>query len=340
MSTGIRHTLCLGLLALLLLPAASAQAKTQPTPMPVPQPISAPSLSPHALFPALDAQGFLPEGEFIHADDENGLWLYANATLRVEIIRKFDPELPLTWYEADIWAAPGNLLHTVPAGESWKRRAYANPDVIARNAKAVLALSTDYFQYREQRGLRVGIILRDGQVLHDATLKRDASRFPNLDTMAILPDGSLGVYHNDEWTAQQYLDMGARDVLAFGPWLIRDGVINDTLGKRISSEQPRMAFGMVSPGHFVCVLAEGRMRNVSTGTYLPVMAELLKNKGCTEALNLDGGQTSVISFMGKRINRIGTYNESVNKPRDAIEMLVIGQSEQVPSADPTKKQKK
>ena len=326
------------LLVLLCVPVDGAAGKPRPSPTPVPVPsvASTPATQAHPLFPPLDEQGFLPEGEFVLAQEEEGLWLYADDTLRVEIVRRFDADLPLTWFEADIWTAPGELLRLTPASGSWDRLAYDTPDGIARTARAVFAISADYFQYRINRELRIGIVLRDGNIVSAKTLPRDTTRFPNLDTMAILPDGSLRVFYNDEHTAEEYLAMGAKDVLCFGPWLVRDGEINPNFGERVSSPQPRLALGMVEPGHYVCIMAEGRMSRTSVGTFLPTMAKLLRDKGCVEALNLDGGQTAVISFMGTRINRIGSYNDGKTTPRSAMEMLVVGTSEQVAPAGPSR----
>ena len=39
-------------------------------------------------FPALNDAGFLDSGEFVWEDEENGVWRYASATLRVEIFRR------------------------------------------------------------------------------------------------------------------------------------------------------------------------------------------------------------------------------------------------------------
>ena len=53
--------------------------------------------------PERDAEGFLAEeGEFIHEDDEAGLWIYLSPTLQVEIRRQQDDRIPLIWFETDI----------------------------------------------------------------------------------------------------------------------------------------------------------------------------------------------------------------------------------------------
>ena len=38
--------------------------------------------------------GYLPEGEFLYEDAEQGLWAYVSDTLQVEIIRWEQPEIP------------------------------------------------------------------------------------------------------------------------------------------------------------------------------------------------------------------------------------------------------
>ena len=81
--------------------------------------------------------------------------------------------------------------------------------------------------------------------------------------------------------------------------------------------QPRCAIGMVEPGHYFAALAEGRIRNVSVGVSVAQMAEWMQKGGCTEALNLDGGQTAVMTFMGKQISRIG--NMTAAKPAPALQ---------------------
>ena len=86
--------------------------------------------------------------------------------------------------------------------------------------------------------------------------------------------------------------------------------------------QPRCAIGMVEPGHYYAVLAEGRIRNISIGVSIAQMAELMQKGGCKEALNLDGGQTAVMLFMGEQISRIGKTNA-----RATTEIIGVGHSD-------------
>lgn len=53
--------------------------------------------------PKVDAYGYPLSGEYVHSDDENGLWFYASPTLVIRIDRFFDAEQVLTWYEAQVF---------------------------------------------------------------------------------------------------------------------------------------------------------------------------------------------------------------------------------------------
>ena len=73
------------------------------------------------------------------------------------------------------------------------------------------------------------MVIRNGQVFYDRVPEANRHQFPNLDTLAMLEDGSWHVFHSDEHTAQEYLDMGVTNTFAFGPILVRDGIVDRSL---------------------------------------------------------------------------------------------------------------
>ena len=140
--------------------------------------------------------------------------------------------------------------------------------------------------------------------------------------------GDMQVFLSNEKTAEEYLAMGAYDVLAFGPYLIRDGELNEfgleTYGL---SHAQRTAIGMVEPGHYFAMMLEGR-HSKSSGDGISFLAEKLYERGCTQAFNLDGGATSCIVFMGKQLN-ISNAEYPRASARGTAEILGIGTSELV-----------
>ncbi len=84
-----------------------------------------------------------------------------------------------------------------------------------------------------------------------------------------------------------------------GPVLVQDGDIKITnneerkfAGREIKNHEPRTAIGYTKDNKLVILVCEGRSKT-ATGLTLVQLAEILKNLGCIEALNLDGGEVVV-----------------------------------------------
>ena len=287
-------------------------------------------------FPALNDAGFLDSGEFVFEDGENGVWRYASATLRIEIFRREQAKPARVWYEAEIFCAEGSEGPRMIVNDPNNRTTKTNyPHKIARKNGTVLAISGDFAWWRLKKKLRYpGIIIRDGEILSDRTKKRNGKGFPNLDCLAIWPDGDMKVFYSDEMTAEEYLEAGAADVLCFGPILIRDGELNeDALKKYGTSHAERTAVGMAEKGHYWFMMLEGRIKR-SKGDDIRFLAEKLLDKGCTLGFNLDGGDTSCIVFMGHQLCKM--MNGKKNKPsRSTGDILGVGRSDLLPAvSDP------
>ncbi len=282
-------------------------------------------------FPELNEQGFMDEGEFVFEDPENGIWRYAGADLRVEIFRRSEEKPARVWYEAEIWCAEGSrgprMIMNDP--EHWARNV-AYPYKLARKTGTVIALSGDYAHTRVTQKSRVGIVLRDGKIISEKTWPAGSSHFPNLDCLAIYPDGDMRVFDSNEKTAREYEEEGAADVLAFGPWLIRDGKLNEAaLAKYGKSTAQRAAVGMAEKGHYFFMMLEGRIKR-SKGAGISFLAEKMMEKNCTVAFNLDGGQTACIVFMGHQLCKMDNKKRNLSS-RSTSDILGVGHSELLPA---------
>lgn len=283
-------------------------------------------------FPQLNADGFLDEGEFVYANEAEGVWRYASQDLKIEIIRRSEEEpIKVRWYEAEVWSKGDEVWRLFTNEEGKHMSTNSWPYIVAQKNQAVLAISTDFAQYRyPKRDTSVGIIIRNGKVFSKKTRKSTYKGFPNLDVLALYPDGRMEVYDSDEKTADEYLAMGVTTTLAFGPYLIRDGVINtEGLAHLSKSRNPRAAIGMVEPGHTFAMMLEGRCKESKGGT-VDFLAEKMLARGCTTAFNLDGGETACILFMGEQLNIVGGANNKAGNARRTTELLGIGVSDQVP----------
>ncbi|HPJ01877.1 MAG TPA: phosphodiester glycosidase family protein [Candidatus Limiplasma sp.] len=299
-------------------------------PLTQPQAVASPVEELPAVFPELNESGFLDEGEFIYDNDDSGQWVYISPTVKIIIERKYDGSAPLRWYEAEIWSDidAGELLNSLQYDDKTVGTTHVDASITARKRGTVFGINTDYYTYRQGSPRAEGIVIRDGTVVINDPFSEPTTYFPNLDTLALFPDGSMQVHASYELPAQAYLDMGATDVYSFGPWLINNGVMNPASEKWNTAKNPRCAIGMVEPGHYVVIMAEGRIKE-SDGVTMLHLALLMEQKGCQVAFNLDGGQTAVILFMGRQLNTIGAYDGQTSARR-TTEILGIGTSASVP----------
>ena len=298
-----------------------------------PAPTEVPAYMAH--MPALNAKGFLDEGEYLYSSEDEGLWIYVSQTSKVIIQRKYDATQPLTWFEADLYGDldAGEMLRTVQNDPEKMGKVRVDATETAKKHSVVFAMNTDYYTYRVavNNNRHTGIVIRDGRILYDDPYTEKQvtnSMFPNLDMLAFMPDGSLKVYHSWEKTAQEFIDEGVQTVYSFGPYLLLDGKVSERAYANNENKNPRCAIGMVEPGHYVAIMCEGRLKR-SAGVTISYLAKMMRAKGCQVAFNMDGGQTAVMVFMGKQLNQIGAYDGGKTNSRPTSEVLGFGTSEQV-----------
>lgn len=97
-----------------------------------------------------------------------------------------------------------------------------------------------------------------------------------------------------------------RTAVGGGPVLLQDGQIkisnNEELkfaGKAIDDKHPRTVMGYTKDNKLIILVVEGRNPGKAEGATLTQEAQLLKDLGCWEALNLDGGGSSCMLVNGK-----------------------------------------
>jgi len=283
----------------------------------------------------LSPEGFLrgnnPGEKYMLEDPENGFWQYASADLAITV-RQYTEEVTsgkkkrkLEYCIADIHASEASPLTPVMTEASKKRIAgykQVSPETLIEKHPAVFAMSDDMYGIRFVRNFNFkGIVVRNGEILSGKTRNSKKSRpWPNLDVLALYPDGSMKTFICDELSAEEYLSQGATQVFSFGPVLIRDGAITEQVldPKYYPYNEPRVAIGMVEPWHYIAIVVRGRPREQYAGVHLDWVAQKLLDHGCVEAMNLDGGETATMMFNGKVIEKGG------NQLRSQGSMIVFG----------------
>ena len=97
-----------------------------------------------------------------------------------------------------------------------------------------------------------------------------------------------------------------KHIISGGPYLVRNGeVYIDMTAQKLGSiggRNPRTAIGYTKDNDLILITADGR-EGSSIGLTLTELANLLKSLGCTNAINLDGGGSTVMYVKGKVVNK-------------------------------------
>jgi exopolysaccharide biosynthesis protein len=112
---------------------------------------------------------------------------------------------------------------------------------------------------------------------------------------------SVGYSYRDEFKKWKM-----QTAIGGGPSLLQNGNIRITNneerrfgGKAINDKHPRTAMGYTKDNKLIILVVQGRFPNIAEGATLTQEAQLLKDLGCIEALNLDGGGSSCLLVNGK-----------------------------------------
>jgi exopolysaccharide biosynthesis protein len=142
--------------------------------------------------------------------------------------------------------------------------------------------------------------------------------------LVIDKDGNLSVVSEGEVSLDSLSDIGAWQVLSFGPGLVVDGSIVVNSSSEVDQamlSNPRTAIGQISKLHYIITVSDGRSTE-SEGISLLQLAEEFKKRGCTVAYNLDGGGSSTMYFNGVVINN-PTSGRSIGE-RKVSDIVYIG----------------
>lgn len=111
-----------------------------------------------------------------------------------------------------------------------------------------------------------------------------------------------------------------------GPVLLQKGRIQITndielkfTGKAINDKHPRTAMGYTKDNKLIVLLVEGRNPGVADGVSLTQLAAIMKDLGCVEALNLDGGGSSCMLINGKETIKVS--DKTGQRPVPAVFMI-------------------
>lgn len=205
----------------------------------------------------------------------------------------------------------------------------ANQNVVIRNKKIVgynihtiNGRGKDTFTYRHPFGSAIGISKKrnaDIAWVHADTGLRYA--FAYQQAVVAQKDSFTSIYQNDP-RKPMMRDMASvrglksprwkmQTAVGGGPVLLQNGEIKITnneelkfAGKAIDDKHPRTAMGYTKGNKLIVLVIEGRNPGKAEGATLTQEAQIFKDLGCEEALNLDGGGSSCMLVNGKETIKV------------------------------------
>ena len=175
---------------------------------------------------------------------------------------------------------------------------------IARKANAILAIGGEYFASDEG-----GLIVRMGKVQQGRK-----SPYKSRDLLAVDDAGNFHILirpkENKEFNSQLKALTEQNtliNVFDFGPALVIDGAIREFPLKNkeidyafnLGHKEPRCAIGQTGELEYVLVVVDSFKRDGKSGYTGAELAQLMLDLGCTQAYNLDGGNSCLMVFHGE-----------------------------------------
>ncbi len=249
----------------------------------------------------------------------------------IKIMKGRNDELPINAWAAIIDPRDPNVDLNVIVSEDIDRRETLTQ--FSQNKKARVVVNGGYFLIDKTPTEHVGLLYVNNRTVAPATksvLRNNKRYFTARGAVGFLDDGGIDIAwvtsRNDslfnfpeplENQPEEPVDSfdfskaetwEVDDAIHAGPVLMHDGKIRVTsneevfFGSTIPDIHPRTAAGYRNSGELVLLVVDGRQVD-SRGVDLQELAILMRDLGCVEAINLDGGGSSAMVVDGKLLNR-------------------------------------
>ena len=142
-------------------------------------------------------------------------------------------------------------------------------------------------------GMPTGLVIAGGEVLNKSGGSSDHNVVVGFNQDNVMVIG--------EMTSIRAVDKGLRDALAFGPALILNGKAARVKGSS-SGLNPRTAIGQRADGAVLMLVIDGRQASSLGATYADLIS-VMQEYGAVNAINLDGGSSSLMYYKGEYLNK-------------------------------------
>jgi len=198
---------------------------------------------------------------------------------------------------------------------------------MAAKQNAVIAIGGDY--YGSDKG---GYIVRQGEII-----EKRAKPYPTRDLLCVDENGDFHIilrqrnaYEKKKQVNESFTDDLKKlvsehtlvNVFEWGPALVIDGVkqeIPESYSGALTHRNPRCAIGQTGPLEYVLVVVDTvthHDRSGKEGATGEELAQFMADLGCTQAYNLDGGNSALMVFHNQNYS-----DKTVNEERSVSDII-------------------
>ncbi|MDR1262336.1 MAG: phosphodiester glycosidase family protein [Oscillospiraceae bacterium] len=221
--------------------------------------------------------------------DTGGGAIYSNQADNARVAVKKVKVGEAVCFVADIWVRDIHSLRSGFANDQAGQGVTADVVDMSKKLNAIVAANGDYYGARAK-----GVVIRNGVLYRDSAFE---------DVCVLYEDGVMETYSKQEFDVASAVSRKAWQAWSFGPELLDDGKAMTVFNSSVVPTNPRTAIGYYEPGHYCLVVADGRQQGYSAGLHMKELSAFFEILGCKAAYNLDGGQSSMMTFEGELINQ-------------------------------------
>lgn len=166
---------------------------------------------------------------------------------------------------------------------------------MAKRENALVAINGGGFEddtTLNSGGVSQGIVIKDGKILSYSRYTRSGG------LIGFTNDNKL---YLGRVSAEEAINLGVRDAVEFGPFLIINGEASKSVGNGGYGLHPRTVIGQRKDGVVLFLVIDGR-RIGCMGADMDDLIEIMQRYGAYNAANLDGGNSSALVINNELIN--------------------------------------
>ena len=252
-----------------------------------------------------------------HAESYLSNWEYEDPSLHIKIDQGRVNDT--NYLAAHVTVANATQIRSMFMGS------YGSPSeewgaTLAKNAKAVLAISGDSFHKHSN----IGLVAKQGKLYRNKCDRLEDKSGLRYDVLIIDENGDLHILPQATNADVEAFPGTIVNGFTFGPGLVIDGVKQTGfVNMNNASDKPaqRMCIAQTGPLEYLCIYTEGPEDTGSVGLTLEQFADFVYSfEGVQNAYNLDGGVTTWMVFK-QDANSYAKINGTNPKKRPIADIL-------------------